>query len=397
VLWTDPNGIDKIKRPKQSAAALLPSFGGIYAKAQVYKRKAVQVLLNGVTCIARPDSGSEMNIISEAFANQCNIPIDRNVISIFKIGNSKEMRSIGRAFVPCSLFGDNNSHNSQWFHVLAKCVMPVILGMDFLDKTKLFTRNKHLLIDCPSRFGNMPMLKYIGSRQSHIPFNADGEELVGCADTGSDLDFMSPECAYRLGYNIDSTSTARTRVQLVDGSVVKTLGQVRVSSLQIGDFDSFEMDFHVLPGLPFDVIFGEEFLEQINAFNTCAKIMATCDPSTYNLATLINLGPIQTFFSSMTRRCTRKVKQAENTPASPSPEEGGDDMEDEIYRRNLAGRLAHRDALHSTGTSSLPRAPVDPSNLLSMQGQNHNRIPQPTTPPASSRTQDQNHDRIPPP
>ena len=53
------------------------------------------------------------------------------------------------------------------------------------------------------------------------------------------------------------------------------------------------MDSHVLDGLPSDVIFGEEFLEQVNAFNTCSEVMDSEYPYVHELNRLINLGPIQ--------------------------------------------------------------------------------------------------------
>jgi hypothetical protein len=116
----------------------------------------------------------------------------------------------------------------------------------------------------------MPTLKWIGSPRGFVDFKANGKQLVGCADTGSDLDFMSLRCARRLGFKIDTDLSARTRVMLADESVVETVGQVNVSSVELSYFDSFEMTFHVLPGLASDVVFSEDFLDQMDAFNTCA-------------------------------------------------------------------------------------------------------------------------------
>jgi hypothetical protein len=81
---------------------------------------------------------------------------------------------------------------------------------------------------------------------------------------------MSLRCARRLGFKIDTDLSARTRVMLADESVVETVGQVNVSSVELSYFDSFEMTFHVLPGLASDVVFSEDFLDQMDAFNTCA-------------------------------------------------------------------------------------------------------------------------------
>lgn len=67
-----------------------------------------------------------------------------------------------------------------------KCAVPVILGLDFITKIKLFTLNKRLLEDCLFSFGDMATFKWIGSPQQRINFVADGKSLTAGADTGSD-------------------------------------------------------------------------------------------------------------------------------------------------------------------------------------------------------------------
>jgi hypothetical protein len=155
---------------------------------------------------------------------------------------------------------------------------------------------------------------------------------MGGTDTGSDLDFMSLGCARRRGFKIDRRESGRTRVMLPDQTIVETLGQMHISSLQISDFESFEMTFHVLPGLSCDVIFGEEFLEQMDAFNACDILDDDADPSIYSLHTLINLGPIQSFLA---RKCLTKTLTPEEDSLLLEHDAG---IEAEIYRRNKANR-----------------------------------------------------------
>jgi hypothetical protein len=84
---------------------------------------------------------------------------------------------------------------------------------------------------------------------------------------------------------------------LPDCTIVETLGIVHITSFEItvldgsrityqvlprllnGLCEDLEMDFHVLHNLPCDVIFGEEFLELKDAFNTCSPIIRSKDPS----------------------------------------------------------------------------------------------------------------------
>ncbi len=272
--------------------------------------------------------------MTEEVARQHGIPIQRSEAdkATFQLGDGKYIQSVGRAHVPCRIFGDGSSSEHTWFHVLAKCAVPLIMGMEFINKIKLYTKRKHLLIDCPPSFGDMPTLKWIGSPQGNIGFLAGGRSLVGCADTGSDLDFMSLRCAVRSGFRVDRSASQRTRVMIADGTVVETAGTVQVPVTALGPLDPFTMEFHVLPGLPSDVIFGEEFLDRIDAFNTCSELKDTEDPYQHSLNTLINLGPIQAFLSrAWTPEIGDKAQQVHD-----------DKIEAEIYRRNKARRTISR-------------------------------------------------------
>jgi hypothetical protein len=126
---------------------------------------------------------------------------------------------------------------------------------------------------------------------------------------------------------IDTSESARTRVMLADEVIVKTLGRVDISSIGLSQFDSFGMSFHVLSGLPCDVIFGEEFLEQMDIFNTCdmVRVDENVLPS---LRPLINLDPIQACLTGKWASKTSDTAQQEHDQA----------IEAEIYCRNKANR-----------------------------------------------------------
>ena len=117
-------------------SALSHSRGLTYSRATNFKRKAIGVVLNGVSCLARPDSGSDRNIMTEDCAKACGVPIMRgeNDKGLFKLGTGKCISSIGRAYVPLNLLGDNTSKEYCWFDVLAKCPVPLIIGLEFVQK-----------------------------------------------------------------------------------------------------------------------------------------------------------------------------------------------------------------------------------------------------------------------
>jgi hypothetical protein len=330
VLWSEPAGSGGTEATLRSERQ---SFGKrTYSKIQKYRRKAVQVTLDGHEYTAFPDSGSDKNIMTEDFAEQHGISIQRHEDdkSLFQLGTGKYIQSIGRAYLPCGLLGQGWMRGSQeprWFHVLKKCVAPLIVGMEFLEKTKLYTEYKHLLVDCPFSFGNIPTLKYIGSRQASLNFRADGTPLTGCLDTGADLDFMSLRAAIEHGFKIDRRQEARTRVMLPDCSIVETVGQVR-TSVEISEFDKFDMTFNVLAGLPCDAIFSDDFVEQTDAFNSCSELSGNETQHRHTLKVLINLGPLQSLFSK------KRKPEATNTAQQKHDQE----METEYHRRNKAAR-----------------------------------------------------------
>jgi hypothetical protein len=131
---------------------------------------------------------------------------------------------------------------------------------------------------------------------------------------GSDLDSMSLLCAIRNGYKIDRSQRACTKVMLADETVTKTVGQVSISSFEIAQCSGVEMTFNILPGLPRDVIFGVEFVEQVDLFNICSENMDSGDSEYHWLNTLINLGPVQTFLSNMWRsKASKKMPRVKRS------------------------------------------------------------------------------------
>ena len=75
------------------------------------------------------------------------------------------------------------------------------------------------------------------------------------------------------------------------------------------------------------MIFGEDFLEQMDAFNTC-DIVHLDENIVQGLNTLINLGPFQAFFTR------KRASKPDNT----AQQEHDQAIEAEIYRRNKTNR-----------------------------------------------------------
>ncbi|CAG8957586.1 hypothetical protein HYFRA_00010452 [Hymenoscyphus fraxineus] len=312
------------------------------------KRKVVRVLVNGSESFARPDSGSQGDIISENLARKHGLAIESGAEhrAAFQMGNGKIIRSKGRCYLKCKLADDDDGpEKGRWFHVLKKCVAPLIVGIGFIRETRLMTDKRHLLVDSPVGFmPNVPIFKYMGA-QASVDVIADGHRVTAAyADTGSDLNVISLNYAVKRKLEIDRAPTCQSRVMLPDGSETKTLGTVKVNSLQIRTIDGVvnrSMEFHVLPDLTVDMILGERFLEETNAFNKFHIYDNVQDRGFLDFKTLINLGLIKTALAKL-------FKPKENATDQQKHDES---IDKERYRRNKRQREISK-ITDSTGAQS---------------------------------------------
>lgn len=110
-----------------------------YSKIASFKRKAVRILFNGKETFARPDTASDQNIITEAFANEHGIPIHTSTShqSVLGLGNGTYVTTLGRAKVPIKVLGGDRTISKeeyQWFDVLRRCPVPLILDLNSSKK-----------------------------------------------------------------------------------------------------------------------------------------------------------------------------------------------------------------------------------------------------------------------
>ncbi|RYP79975.1 hypothetical protein DL769_002681 [Monosporascus sp. CRB-8-3] len=262
------------------------------------------------------DSGSRKNIMSEACALQKGLTIRRGQknVRLFQLGNGKLIYSVGRVRTYVKLAKSSHHPKKEWFHILANCPVPLILGMPFLREAQILTENTHLLESCPSEFSTMESVFWIGTPHNRMKCNLDGRNAIAVADYGSDVNLMSLSYAKREGHHIDRRRQVRKRLQFGDGSQADTVGQVIVSNLtldwrrpatttleemypdhstaragQPGSSPSFNHEsvqdadatfsavFDVLPSLPCDVLLGRDFLCATDAFNVCPAVATSAD------------------------------------------------------------------------------------------------------------------------
>ena len=183
------------------------------------------------------------------------------------------------------------------------------MGSEFLEKTKTMStftnRLETRLLDGKA----MPMLSFIGfthASKRRFAASIDGRQTYINADSGSDLDLMSSAYVRAHGYKIDRRMECRKRIQVADGSVVVSIGQVR-ATLTLADGSCYVKLFDVLPELTSDVLLSEISLEEIEAFTVHESSFVEVFAGERNneLCTLSYLGKVNEFLVHHLRRSKR--------------------------------------------------------------------------------------------
>jgi hypothetical protein len=325
---------------------VIPSAAKKYSVGRQFVPKAINILMCRKNHFARPDTGSDRNIMSRAYAKRHGISY-RRTTEIFQLGTGTLAYPIGKADIGISVPGIDFT-KKVGFYVMQECPNPLIMGSEFIDEIQLYTRNKHLLVEYRSFKHRLPILNRAGKRRQYIPFTANGHSLLACPDTGSELDFISEECAIRCGFVINASDDVRRRIMLGDKSTVDTIGEVKIESMELKSRDSFAHTFHVLRNLVCDAIFGEKFLEDIDAFTTCETILGDEGSSELQFNVHIDMGPLQTRFS--------RLIYGQPVDQETALREHDRLMEAEIYQRNKADRETPSSQTELWGTESARRA-----------------------------------------
>ncbi|OBT63251.1 hypothetical protein VE03_07787 [Pseudogymnoascus sp. 23342-1-I1] len=348
-----------------------PYASSLNTKPRENRRKVLRVRIKDKDHLACPDSGSEKNIISKACAVEHGFRIRRKAKDKkrFEVGNGDIVWSIGRVSEIVRLPGSPLWQKKRWFYVLDNCPVPLVMGMKFLREAEILTKYRHLLENCPVDMSNISSLLWIGSPRNRLRCTIDGRQLVAAADTGSDLNLMSLECAEREGFQIDRRMEARAQIVVGSGKVIETLGQVYVSNLTLdwreaeaepperpphipttdvtlkpdphkseyplhreGDDDLYT-PFHVVKHLPCDIVFGERFLHDTDAFNKCPELL-DIPPTKQNRQFEKNKQQFE--FMILRSRILPHISFLKKPPKLPIDlrEQHDNNWHDELYRRS---------------------------------------------------------------
>ena len=246
--------------------------------------------------ISRPDSGSEDNIIARDLVLQLRLDFDTSPQhqKQFRIANGKYVKALGRIQVEVAFAKDRSTALYCAFYIFEHLVSPLIMGMEFLNKTETLIKNKHRLETLVSPTSGPIQMCSLNSPRCRLFCQANLEANLANADTGSEADLMSLAYVIKRGFHMTAIDTYSSMVRFADGSTAVLAGKVDVQ-IVIGTKEgpSLLTSFFVLEGLTCEVLFGEDFLYELNAFETYSDAFSltddcdTCDANTimwFNMA-----------------------------------------------------------------------------------------------------------------
>lgn len=287
----------------------------IYQSDSSLTRKELPIMIKGRKIRGQPDTGAEGgNFISQDLASELGLTMrnENDDCKSFSIGNGKVMRAIGSVKALCTFVKEPQTKFKCWFYVCEKLASPLIMGFQFLEKTKTMSVFKNRLEDRFPSTNIYPMLNLIGStKQSkrRVAAFIDGRYTYINPDSGSDLDLMSSRYVKSRDYKIDRRRECRKRIRLADTTIVETIGQVS-ATLTLNDGSSYLKLFDVLPGLTSDVLLGESALEEIDAFTAYESsfVNVSVGERHLELSVLSYLGRVNEFLVHTFRRSRRRFQ-----------------------------------------------------------------------------------------
>ena len=245
----------------------------------VRQRKKLELPMNilGSTIATCPDSGSEENIMSKDVTLHIGLAVEDSIDNQkeFRLANGKIVKALGRISVTCAFAKDPSTQHQCWFYVFQSMITPVIMGMAFLRATETLTKYKNRL-HCSMIPRNVPLRLYaLNNPVQRLRCWVGREPMLANADTGSEVDLISLAYAKSKGYTMNKLGSCDNRVQFADGTSAFLAGKVRLyislkscKTFQEVRDNCFEHTFYVLGGLTSDILFGEEFLDEQDAFHT---------------------------------------------------------------------------------------------------------------------------------
>jgi hypothetical protein len=216
--------------------------------------------------LALADSGSDLDIMSIQFAHQHGFAVDSSQRQEVRLPRGS-VKTVGTVTMPFK-FNCEDAHISRTFHVLPSCSYPIVFGSEFLKVTETLTKFTHRLIAKYTPRVRGFRFCLVNSPKQRIVGTVNGRSVSAIPDTGSDVMVLSWRMARKLGLHIHSGLKHRTLLEFADGSQSRTYGMVFDVEWKFpGSSKRVLCNFHVLKGLPYEVVLSNDFLHRSNVFS----------------------------------------------------------------------------------------------------------------------------------
>lgn len=226
-----------------------------------------------------PDSGSDENVISLAFARKMNLQLSLQGTSPkqFLLANGKTIEALGHTSALCSFGREHGSCKQEDFcnfYVMEKLAIDAIMGNRFLQETETLTKHQHRLQITEDRSARDQPLRINAMNPPEHSLLCRLDTFVACAtaDTGADLNFVSSHFVQQRTFKI---RYAREKVQFADGSTAFTSGRVSTTFTPgVFRMEQFEpthegvrLEFFLLDGLTSDIVIGVRTISRLRVFD----------------------------------------------------------------------------------------------------------------------------------
>ena len=196
----------------------------------------------------------------------------------FQLGNGNTIKALGVVITECSFAKEPAVQLQCLFYVFRTLIAPLIMGMSFLGETKTLSENRHRLQPRASIPRGLFELCSINNPRRRLACLAESQPALANADTGSEVDLISLAYVRKRNFCITPIAEQESMVQFADGSVSLLVGKV-ILSIILGNLfgRKLKVVFYVLQNLTCDLLLGEDFLNETNAFQTYEKDFSNTD------------------------------------------------------------------------------------------------------------------------
>jgi hypothetical protein len=190
------------------------------------------------------------------------------------MGNGTSTNSLGVVALTCAFAKGDPYTTLQPFNVIENLPVPVIMGKEFLNISKTLSLYQDRLEAVWTTAKKAFQVMHLDQPRQLLRCYVDGNLVYANADTGSEVDLMSPSYPRKNTLKIEPLEEGEEWVQFADGSTAKLLGKTRV------DFDIYHgrygsptgykghsRTFYILDGLRTDFLLGEDVLYDMNIFS----------------------------------------------------------------------------------------------------------------------------------